>query len=106
MLYNTQAIPYFLLAAIAAAHAFVARLAGMTFHTRLDLNGIQRTILLITAMEGAAAHAATDIGIRLFLRHNGFLLQTILPFGILILPLHASSILKTYFLTKKTIDFF
>ena len=64
-----------LLAAVAAAHALIRSLAGAAVLAGLDLNGIQRTVFLIAAMVSAAGHAAADIGIRLFLRHDDSLLK-------------------------------
>ena len=76
-----------LLAAIASAHALIGGLATAAIGTGLDLDGVQRTILLVSAMEGTAGHAAADIGVRLFLRHENLLLKNnLLKFSTLILP--------------------
>src|SRR5699024_3446688 len=67
-----------LLLAIAGAHALVARLAAGTLRAGIDLDGVERAILVLSAVERTAGHAAADPGIRLFLRHDGFLLAKVL----------------------------
>ena len=67
-----------LLTAIAAAHALVTGLSAAAVAAGLYLNGVQRAVLLITTMKGAAGYTAANVGIGLFLRHNEFLLRNIL----------------------------
>lgn len=61
----------FLLAAIAATHAFISCFAVAAFAAGFNLNGLQRAIFFISAMVAATGYAAADMGVGLFLRHNG-----------------------------------
>lgn len=75
-----------LLAAVAAAHAFVGRFARVAFCAGFNLNGIQRAVFLVAAMVSAAGYTAADIRIRFLLRHDPFLPKILFAvFSILIL---------------------
>ena len=94
--------PVLLLGAVAAAHALLAGLAGAAILAGLDLNGVQRAILLIVAAEGTAGHAASNFMVRLFLRHGNFLPQSsfLLISAGLLSPIFASQFKQICFQSK------
>ena len=64
-----------LLVAVAAAHALIAGLARAAILAGLDLDGMQRAIIAVTAMIGAAGNAAADVGIGFLFAHGISLLN-------------------------------
>ena len=64
-----------LLVAVASAHALVARLARTAVLARLDLNGVQRAVIAVTAVVGAAGNSAADIRVGILLAHGNCLLE-------------------------------
>ena len=60
---------------VAAAHAFVGRLAAVAAFAGLDLNSIQRAVIGVSAMVFAALYTAADVMVRILLRHDKHLLK-------------------------------
>jgi len=61
----------FLLVAVASAHAFIGSLAVAAIIAGLYLYSLKRAVFFISAVIAAAGNTAADMGIGLFLRHNG-----------------------------------
>ena len=66
-----------LLVTVAGAHALISGTAVAAIAAGLNLNGLKGTEFFVAAMIGAAGYTAVDMGIRLFLRHDRFLLMSI-----------------------------
>ena len=60
---------------VAAAHAFVGRLAAVAAFAGLYLNCIQRAVIGVSAMVFTALYAAADVMVGILLRHGKHLLK-------------------------------
>lgn len=75
-----------LLLLIASAAALVRGRAAVPARAGLHLDGTERAIVLALAVECTAGNAAADIGIRLLLRHDSFLLNGFCAMRLFIVP--------------------
>ena len=60
--------------AVAPAHALIAGLAGTAVLTGLDLDGMKRAVIAVSAMVGTAGNTATNIRVRFVFAHKKDLL--------------------------------
>ena len=72
--------------AVASAHALVAGLTGAAVLAGLDLDGMQRAVVAVAAVVGAAGNAAANVRIRILFTHGNNLLAMLVAWDSYSLP--------------------